>query len=65
MARVVGLGAFGPTLMRLEASQLRISQLAGSLILWTRAWTILPSAVLYGCLMTSHSPVSSVMRSPT
>ena len=26
-----------PTLMRLKASQLRISQLSGSLILWTRA----------------------------
>ena len=54
-----------PTLMRLEASQFRISQLSGSLILWTRAWTILPPAVVYGWPMTSHSPLSSVRRSPT
>jgi hypothetical protein len=53
------------TLIRLRASQLRISQLAGSLILWTRAWTILPPAVLYGGAMTSHSPVSLARRSPT
>ena len=32
------------------------------LILWTRAWTILPPAVLYGGAITSHSRVSSVMR---
>jgi len=50
------------TLMRLDSSQLRISQLAGSFILWTRAWTILPPAVLYGGAITSHSRVSSVMR---
>src|SRR5262249_6265996 len=51
--------------MRLAASQLRISQLAGSLILWTRAWTTLPSDVLYGGVITSHSPLSSERRSPT
>src|SRR5215468_3061893 len=51
--------------MCLAASQLRISQLAGSLILWTRAWTILPPAVLYGGAITSHSPLSSARRSPT
>src|SRR3989442_10291553 len=53
------------TLIRLETSQLRISQLAGSSILWTRAWATLPPAVLYGGAMTSHSPVSSARRSPT
>jgi len=51
--------------MRLTASQLRISQLAGSLIIWTRAWTILPPAVVYGGAMTSHSPTSSARWSPT
>src|SRR5262249_12857331 len=53
-----------PTLMCLAASQLHISQLAGSLILWTRAWTILPPAVVYGGAVTFHSPLSSVRRSP-
>ncbi|HKW46660.1 MAG TPA: hypothetical protein VJN70_04415, partial [Gemmatimonadaceae bacterium] len=53
------------TLTRLEASQLRISQLAGSPILWTRACTILPAIVLYGEAMTSQSLVSSARRSPT
>src|SRR4029453_16461107 len=53
------------TLTRLESSQLRISQLAGSLILWTRAWPSRPPAVLYGGAMTSHSPVSLARRSPT
>src|SRR4030095_12640366 len=53
------------TLMRLDASQLRISQLAGWSIFWTRAWTILPPAVVYGCAITSSSPVSSASRSPT
>src|SRR5262245_34371702 len=54
-----------PTLMCLAVSQLHISQLAGSLILWTRAWTILPPAVVYGGAITSHSPLSSARRSPT
>jgi len=53
------------TPMCLAASQLHISQLAGSLILWTRACTTLPSAVLYGGAITSHSPLSSGRRSPT
>ena len=34
------------TLIRLTSSQLRISQLSGWSILWTRACTILPPAVL-------------------
>jgi hypothetical protein len=42
--------------MCLAASQPHISQLAGSLILWTRAWTVLPPAVVYGGAITSHSP---------
>jgi len=37
-------------------------QLAGWSILWTRACTILPPAVLYGGAMTSRSPVSSASR---
>ena len=36
--------SFTPT--RFRASQLRISQLSGSPIFWTRAWMILPPAVL-------------------
>src|SRR6266566_6855463 len=37
-------------------------KLSGWSILWKRAWTILPPAVLYGGAITSHSRVSSVMR---
>src|SRR5712671_6037732 len=51
--------------MRVKASQLRTCALAGWSILWTRAWTIFPPAVLYGRPTTSHSPVSSAKRSPT
>src|SRR2546425_1812701 len=36
--------------------------LGGWSFLGTRAWTILPPAVLYGGAITSHSRVSSVMR---
>src|SRR5215470_10116869 len=53
------------TLIGLSASQLRICQLFGSPILWTRAWIIRPPVVLYGGRITSHSPVSSARRSPT
>src|SRR5262249_38678558 len=54
-----------PTLMRLAASQLRISQLARPSIRLTRAVTTLPSALLYGGAITSPAPLSSGRRSPT
>jgi len=61
----VGVAHARLTLMRVKASQLRTSARAGWSILWTRAWTIFPPAVLYGRPMISHSPVLSSNRSPT
>jgi hypothetical protein len=52
------------TFTRSNADQVRSSVTAGSPTFRTRAWTVLPPTVPYGRPTISHSPVSSVKRSP-
>src|SRR5262245_34323617 len=47
------------------ALQVRSSVTAGSTTFRTRAWMVLPPTVPYGWPTISHSPRSSVIRSPT